>query len=75
MDQPTESISPHNPSSRRDDRWFGGPERWGLPHRAVRAVAVVMVGVLGQHPPQLPTADDQHSVQQPRRTVPTHRSA
>jgi hypothetical protein len=23
-----------------------------------------MVGVLGQHPPQLPTADDQHPVQQ-----------
>jgi hypothetical protein len=64
MDQPTESISSGNPSSRRDDWWFGGLERWGLPQGAVRAVAVVVVGVLGQHPPQLPTADDQHPVQQ-----------
>jgi|GEM_PF-6012921 len=27
MDHPTESISSHDPPSRRDDRWFGGPER------------------------------------------------
>jgi hypothetical protein len=75
MDQPTESIPSGNPSSRRDDRWFGGLERWGLPQGAVRAVAVGMVGVLGQHRPQLPTADDQHPVQQLPPTVPTHRSA
>ena len=31
MDQPAESIPSGNPSSRRDDRWFGGPKRWGLP--------------------------------------------
>src|SRR4029453_2871552 len=64
MDQPAESIPSGNPSSRRDDRWFGGPKRWGLPQGAGRAVAVVMVGVLGQHPPQLSAADDQHPVQQ-----------
>ena len=27
MDHPTESISSHDPPSRRDDRWFGGPQR------------------------------------------------
>ena len=64
MDQPTESISSHDASSRQDDRWFGGSERWCLPQRAVRAVAVVMVDVVGQHRPQLPAAQDQHPVQQ-----------
>jgi hypothetical protein len=75
MDQPAESISSRDPSSRRDDRWFGGAKRWGLPQGAVRAVAVVMVDISGQHPPQLPTAHDQHPIQQLTRTVPTHRSA
>jgi hypothetical protein len=64
VDQPAESVPSGNPSSRRDDRWFGGPERWGLPQGAVRAVAVVMINILGQHRPQLPAADDQHPVQQ-----------
>jgi hypothetical protein len=58
MDQPTEPIPSGNPSSRRDDRRFGGPKRWACPKGAVRAVAVVMVDILGQHPPQLPAADD-----------------
>ena len=49
MDEPTESIPPHNPSAWQDDSWFGGPERWRLPQGAVRAVAVVMIDVLGQH--------------------------
>jgi hypothetical protein len=52
MDQPTESISSHDASSRQDDRWFGRPERWWLPQDAVRAVHVVMIGVLGQHRPR-----------------------
>ena len=63
MDQPAESIASDNPSSQRDDRWFGGPKRWGLPQRPVRAVAVVTVGVLGQHRPQLPAAEYQHPIQ------------
>gem|GEM_PF-5551063 len=49
MDEPTESIPPRNPSAWQDDSWFGGPERWRLPQGAVRAVAVVMIDVLGQH--------------------------
>ena len=63
MDQPTESISSSDPPSRQDDRWFGGPERWCLPQGAVRAVAVVVVNVLGQYSLQLPASQDQHPVQ------------
>ena len=64
MDQPTESVPPGNPFSRLDDRWFGGPERWSLRQGPVWAVAVVLVGVLSQHRPQLSAADDQHPVKQ-----------
>jgi transposase InsO family protein len=64
MDQPTESISSHDATSRQDDRWFGGSERWRLPQGALRAVAVVMIGILGQHSPQLPTPEDQRPVKQ-----------
>jgi hypothetical protein len=64
MDQSTEPIPSGNPSSQRDDQWFGGPERWGLPQGPVWAMEVVMVGVLGQHRPQLPAGEDQHPVQQ-----------
>ncbi len=41
----------------------GSTERWGLSQGAVRAVRVVMVGVLGQHGHQLPTSEDEHPVQ------------
>ena len=64
MDQPTEPISSHDPPRRRHDNWDGGSEWRCLLQGAVRAVAVVMVGVLGQHRPQLPAAHDQHPVQQ-----------
>ena len=75
MDQPAESIPLGNPSSRRDSRWFGGPKRWDLPQGAVRAVAVVMVGVLAStvRGYQQPTISIRSSSS--RRTVPTHRSA
>jgi hypothetical protein len=53
MDQPTESISPHDPPSRRDDRRLARPERRQLPQGAARTVNVVMIGVLGQHGLQL----------------------
>jgi hypothetical protein len=46
MDQSTESIPSGNPSGRRNDWWFGGPERWGLPQGAVWAVAVVIMRVI-----------------------------
>jgi hypothetical protein len=61
---PTEPISSHDPRRRRQGNWHAGSEWRCLPQGAVRAVAVGMVGVLGQHRPQLPTADDQHPVQQ-----------
>jgi hypothetical protein len=63
MDQPTESIPSRNPSAWQDDMWFGGPERWRLPQGAVRAVAVAMVGILGQYSLQLPAPEDEHPVQ------------
>jgi hypothetical protein len=37
---------------------LGGPERWCLPQGAVRAVAVVVVNVLGQYSLQLPAPED-----------------
>jgi hypothetical protein len=63
MDQPTEPISSHDSPSRHEGRWFAGPERWRLPQGAVRTVAVVVVGVFGQHSPQLPASQDQHRQQ------------
>jgi hypothetical protein len=56
MDQSTESISSHDSPSRHEGRWFAGPERWCLPQGAVRAVAVVVIGVFGQYRPQLPAS-------------------
>jgi hypothetical protein len=62
IDQPTESNPSGNPSSQRDDRWFGGPKRRDLPQGPVRPVHVVMVGVLDQHRPQLPTSEDERPI-------------
>jgi hypothetical protein len=63
MDQPTESISAHNPSGRQDDRWFGWPEWWGLPQGAVWAVDVAVIGELGQHRRQVLASEDQDPIQ------------
>jgi hypothetical protein len=62
MDQPTKAIPSGNPPRRRHGNGHAELERRRLPQRAVRAVAVVMVDILGQHRPQLPTAHDQHPV-------------
>jgi hypothetical protein len=56
MDQPTEPISSHDPRRRRQGNRHARSQWRCLLQGAVRAVAVVMVGVLGQHRPQLPTA-------------------
>jgi hypothetical protein len=63
MDEPTKPISSHDPPSRRQDNWLAGRKWRCLPQGPVRAVAVVMIGILGQHRPQLPTSEDQHPVQ------------
>ena len=63
MDQPTKAISSHDPPRRRQENGHAGLERWRLPQGAVRAVAVVMVDILGQHRPQLPAPEDEHPVQ------------
>ena len=75
MDQPTDSLSSHDSPSGHEGRWFAGPERWRLPQGAVRAVAVVVVNVLGQHSPQLPASHDQHPIKQLPPNGATHRSA
>jgi hypothetical protein len=62
-DQPTQPIPLHDPASRRQANWLAGPKRWRLPQRAVGAVAVAMVDVLGQYRPQLPAAQDQRPIQ------------
>ena len=64
MDQPTEPISPHDPDSRRQANWFAGPKRRYQPQGAVRAEAVVVIDVLGQHRPQLPAPEDQRPIMQ-----------
>jgi hypothetical protein len=64
MDQPTEPISSHDPRRRRHGNWHAGSEWRFLLQGAVRAVAVVMVDILGQHRPQLPASEDQQPVQQ-----------
>jgi hypothetical protein len=63
MDQPTKVISSHHPPRRRQNNGLAGLEWRRLPQRAVWAVAVVMVDILGQYRPQLPAAQDQHPIQ------------
>jgi hypothetical protein len=70
MDQPTNSISPHDAPHRHNHRWFVGSTWRCLSQGAVRTVDVVMIGVLGQHQLQLPTSEDEHPVEQLARTLP-----
>jgi hypothetical protein len=63
MDQSTEANSLHDPPRRRQDNWHAESEWRRLPQGAMRAMAVVVIGVLGQHRPQLPAAQDQDPVQ------------
>src|SRR5215216_8197669 len=73
MDQPTEAISSHDPPRRRQDNWHAGPKWRRLFQGAMRTMNVVVIGVLGQHPLQLPASQDQHPVQHlpPNRAPPT----
>src|SRR6266545_7978928 len=64
MDQPTNSISPHDPPHRHNHRWFVGSKWRCLSQGAVGTVDVVMSGVLGQHQLQLSTSEDEHPVEQ-----------
>jgi hypothetical protein len=64
MDQPTKAISSQDLPSGCQANWLAGPKRRCLPQCPVRAVQVVVVGVLGQHRHQLPTSEDEHPVQQ-----------
>jgi hypothetical protein len=75
MDQPTEPIPSGQPFQPTGQPVIRRTQAVGLPQGAVRAVAVVMVGLLGQHPPQLPAAEESIRSSSSRRTVPIHRSA
>jgi hypothetical protein len=55
MDQPTHSIPSHNPASRRKDCWLSDPSGGACLRRGVGGAAV-MIGILGQHGPQLPAS-------------------
>jgi hypothetical protein len=75
MDQSTEANSSHDPPRRPHDNGQAGPKWRRLPQGAVRAMAVGMVGVVGQHRPQLPAATISIRSHSSRRTLPTHHSA
>jgi hypothetical protein len=72
MDQPAKSISSQDAPSRHIDRWLAGLERRRLPEGAMRTMTVVVSNVPGEHRTQMPTAHDQHPVQNlpPNRTDP-----
>jgi transposase len=64
MDQPAESIQPHDAFA---GRWIGfgdGSERWRLTECAVRPVLVVVRQVARQHFLEMPLTQDQHPVEQ-----------
>jgi hypothetical protein len=61
-DQAAENLLALDPGSDVDDA-AGLTERGLLLQCLVRPVAVVVAGVLGQHLPQMPFAEDQHVVQ------------
>src|SRR6266700_1226378 len=64
LDQPAESIPPHDPFA---GRWIGfadGSDRWRLTECAVRPVLVVVRHVARQHCFDMPPAQDQHPVEQ-----------
>jgi hypothetical protein len=64
MDQPTELISPRDPSQPARRQLIRQARAALSAQGAVRAMPVVLVGVLGQQGPQLPAAQDQQPVQQ-----------
>jgi len=61
MDQSVESISSQDPAGWRQGDWLVGRKWRCLPQPAVRAVAVVMVGVLGQHRRSNPSVVDERN--------------
>jgi hypothetical protein len=64
MDQPAESIQPHDAFA---CRWIGfgdGAERWRLTECAVRPVLVVVRQVARRHVLEMPLTQDQHPVEQ-----------
>jgi hypothetical protein len=64
MDEPAESIQPHDAFA---GRWIGfgdGSERWRLTECAVRPVLVVVRQVARQHCLEMPLTQDQHPVEQ-----------
>jgi hypothetical protein len=75
MEQPAESIPPHNPPARQEAHLLARAKRRRLPQRAMQPVAVVVLDILTQHPHQVPASTTGIRSKHSRRTVPTHRSA
>jgi hypothetical protein len=64
MEQPTESIPPHDPCAGRWSRRCGGSQRWHLAERAVRPVLVIVHDIVRQHRLRMSPPHGQHPVQQ-----------
>jgi hypothetical protein len=75
MGQPTEPIPSYDTPTRHEDHGFARPKRRRLPQRAMRTVAVVVIGILTHHRHQVPTSKMSIRSKHSRRTVATHRSA
>jgi hypothetical protein len=63
MDQAAEPVPAQNPDVRARSGWMRTPGRWTLVHRPVRAMQIVVIGVLIKDQPQVPFPGDQHPVQ------------
>ena len=63
VDQATEPVATQNQDVRAWIRCMGTPGRRSLLQCAVRAVRIVVIGVLAEDQPQVPLAGDQHPVQ------------
>lgn len=62
-DEAAETIAPHHPSAGHRHWQMRRPERWRLSQRAVRAMRVVMVDIVGEHRLEMTTSEDQHPVE------------
>jgi hypothetical protein len=64
VDQPAESIEPHDPFAGRWNGLGDGSDRWRLTESTVWSVLVVVRHVARQHRLEMPSSQDQHPVEQ-----------
>jgi hypothetical protein len=61
-DQAAGPVPAQNPDVRAQSRWMRAAGRWSLLQCPVRAMEIVVAGVLAEHQPKVPFAGDQHPV-------------